>query len=105
MINLTNTKKITVDDKPQVVIQSTVRIDGFGTLPVEIIGDFTNIPEQYHELFIQGMLVTYTQEPNAPIEKDDRSFLRWLFDSITFNTKENKYPTSTLQVKYLAQKT
>ena len=88
MIELADNKKITVNAKPQVVIQSTVRIDGFGTLPVEIVGDFTNIPEQYHELFIQGMLVAYTQEPKAPIEKDDRSFLRWLFDSITFNTKE-----------------
>ena len=89
MIEFTNnTKKITVNAKPQVVIQSTVRIDGLGTLPVEIIGDFTNIPEQYHELFIQGMLVAYNPEPKAPIEKDDRSFLRWLFDSITFNTKE-----------------
>ena len=88
MINVTDNKKITVNAKPQVVIQSTVRIDGFGTLPVEIVGDFTNIPEQYHELFIQGMLAAYSQEPKAPIEKDDRSFLRWLFDSITFNTKE-----------------
>ena len=88
MINLTDTKKITVNAKPQVVMQSTVRIHGLGTLPVEIIGDFTNIPEQHHELFIQGMLVAYNPEPKAPIEKDDRSFLRWLFDSITFNTKE-----------------
>jgi len=88
MIELADTKNITVNAKPQVVIQSTVRIDGFGTLPVEIIGDFTNIPEQYHELFIQGMLVAYSQEPKASIEKDDRSFLRWLFDTITFNTKE-----------------
>ena len=88
MIELADNKKITVNAKPQVVIQSTVRIDGLGTLPVEIVGDFTNIPEQYHELFIQGMLVAYNTEPKAPIEKDDRSFLRWLFDSITFNTKE-----------------
>jgi hypothetical protein len=89
MIEFTNnTKKIMVNTKPQVVIQSKVRIHGLGTLPVEIIGDFTNIPEQYHELFIQGMLVAYNPEPKAPIEKDDRSFLRWLFDSITFNTKE-----------------
>ena len=88
MIELADNKKIMVNAKPQVVIQSTVRIDGLGTLPVEIVGDFTNIPEQYHELFIQGMLVAYNTEPKAPIEKDDRSFLRWLFDSITFNTKE-----------------
>ena len=88
MINVTDNKKITVNAKPQVVIQSTVRIDGFGTLPVEIVGDFTNIPEQYHELFIQGMLAAYSQEPKASIEKDDRSFLRWLVDTITFNTKE-----------------
>jgi hypothetical protein len=88
MIELADNKKITVNAKPQVVIPSSVRIHGLGTLPVEIIGDLTNIPEQYHELFIQGMLVAYTPEPKAPIEKDDRSFLRWLFDSITFNTKE-----------------
>ena len=87
MIELADTKKITVNAKPQVVIQSSVRIHGLGTLPVEIIGDFTDIPEQYHELFIQGMLVAYNQESKAPIEKDDRSFLRWLFDTITFNTK------------------
>ena len=55
MIEFTNnTKKITVNAKPQVVIQSSVRIDGLGTLPAEIIGDFTNIPQQYHELFIRG---------------------------------------------------
>ena len=88
MIELADNKKITVNAKPQVVIQSSVRIHGLGTLPVEIIGDFTDIPEQYHELFIQGMLVSYNQEPKAPIEKDVRSFLRWLFDSITFNTQE-----------------
>jgi hypothetical protein len=73
---------------PKWLFNPAVRIHGLGTLPVEIIGDFTNIPEQYHELFIQGMLAAYSQEPKAPIEKDDRSFLRWLFDSITFNTKE-----------------
>jgi hypothetical protein len=70
MINVTDNKKITVNAKPQVVIQSTVRIDGFGTLPVEIVGDFTNIPEQYHELFIQGMLAAYSQP--LTLKRNDR---------------------------------
>ena len=92
MINVIDPKKITVNAKPQVVIQSSVRIHGLGTLPVEIIGDFTNVPEQYHELFVAGMLVAYSpskeEKPKAPIEKNDKSFLRWLFDSINFNSKE-----------------
>lgn len=90
MINLTDTKKITVNANTQVVIESSVHLCGLGTLPVEIIGDFTNIPEQYHELFIQGMLVAFAQNRISTelAEKDDKSFLRWLFDSITFNTKE-----------------
>jgi hypothetical protein len=83
MIEFTNnTKKITVDVKPQVVIQSSVRIDGLGTLPVEIIGDFTNIPQQYHELFIRGMLAAYSPleetKPKSAITKQKKSYLSWL---------------------------
>ena len=82
MIDLIDPKKITVNAKPQVVIQSTVRIHGLGTLPVEIIGDFTNIPEQYHELFKAGMLAAYSpskeEKPKAPIAKQNKSYLSWL---------------------------
>lgn len=82
MIDLTDPKKITVNAKPQVVIQSSVRIHGLGTLPVEIIGDFTNIPEQYHELFVAGMLAAYSpskeEKPKAPIAKQKKSVLSWL---------------------------
>lgn len=98
MIDITNKQKLTVATEPKAVIQGNLEICGYGTLPVEIIGDFTNVPKQRHELFMMLMLQLYAPPKRSGVEinpsketkpsKDDRSFLRRLFDSITFNTKE-----------------
>lgn len=86
------TKPIEVMTEPKAVIKTNIQIHSYGTLPVEIIGDFTNVPKQHHEIFMMAMLAAYTPQRETKakpsIEKDDKSFLRRLFDSITFNTKE-----------------
>jgi hypothetical protein len=64
MIEFTNnTKKITVDVKPQVVIQSSVRIDGLGTLPVEMLAAYSPLEEA---------------KPKSAITKQKKSYLSWL---------------------------
>ena len=86
------TEHIEVMAEPKAVIKTNIQIHSYGTLPIEIIGDFTNVPKQHHEIFMMAMMATYSPigetkaKPSA--KKDDKSFLRWLFDSLTFNTKE-----------------
>ena len=86
-----NETSITVNVEPKVVIDTGLLIDGFGRLPIKIIGDFTDIPERYHEIFMMAMLEVFPQEqakvkPSKP--KETKSFGEWFFDALFFKTKK-----------------
>ncbi len=86
-----NETSIAVNVEPKVVIDTGLLIDGFGRLPIKIIGDFTNIPERYHEIFMMAMLEVFPQEeakvkPSKP--KETKSFGEWFFDALFFKTKK-----------------
>jgi hypothetical protein len=86
-----NTNNITVNVEPKAVIDTGLVISGFGRLPIKIIGDFTDIPEEYHEIFMMAMLEAFPQKeakvkPTKP--KEIKSFGEWFFDALFFKTKK-----------------
>jgi hypothetical protein len=86
-----NTNNITVNVEPKAVIQTGLMIHGFGRLPIQITGDFTDIPEEYHEIFMRAMLASFPQKEanDAPLKpKEIKSFGKWFFDALFFNTNE-----------------
>ena len=99
MITINGSENLTMKGSGKVRINTAIKIYGTGTeLPVTIQADFNNVPPHLHQLYMQSMIGSYggvnvydntkDAEPKTIKEKDDRSFLRWLFDTITFNTKE-----------------
>ena len=85
MISLENTNNITVNVEPKAVIDTGLVISGFGRLPIKIIGDFTDIPEEYHAIFMMAMLEAFPQKeakvkPSKP--KEIKSFGEWFFDAL-----------------------
>lgn len=85
MISLENTNNITVNVEPKAVIDTGLVISGFGRLPIKIIGDFTDIPEEYHEIFMMAMLEAFPQK-EAKVKnskpKEIKSFREWFFDAL-----------------------
>jgi hypothetical protein len=86
-----NTNNITVNVEPKAVIDTGLVISGFGRLPIKIIGDFTDIPEEYHEIFMRAMLAAFPQKeandaPSKP--KEIKSFGKWFFDALFFKTRK-----------------
>jgi hypothetical protein len=68
-----STNNITVNVEPKVAIDTEVVIYGYGRLPIKIIGDFTDIPEKHHEIFMMAMLEAFPQKaakvkPSKPKE-------------------------------------
>jgi hypothetical protein len=91
MFSLENTDNITVNVEPKVVIDTGLLIDGFGRLPIKIIGDFTDIPEKHHEIFMMAMLEAFPQKQakvKPPKPKEIKSFGEWFFDALFFKTKK-----------------
>jgi hypothetical protein len=80
-----NTNNITVNVEPKVAIDTEVVIYGYGRLPIKIIGDFTDIPEKHHEIFMMGMLEAFPQKaakvkPSKP--REIKSFGEWFFNAL-----------------------
>jgi len=91
MILLENTNNITVNVEPKAVIQTGLMIHGFGRLPIQITGDFTDIPEKHHEIFMMAMLEAFPQKMvnDKPYKQEKRkSPLELLFNSLGFNINE-----------------
>jgi hypothetical protein len=95
-----NTKKrreIQVGDKHEMVMQSSYNViikdqialylgnmpDECIVLPIEIKADFNNIPEEYHETFIQIMSARYSgsvrhdKDKEKPFQKSFKVRRRW----------------------------
>jgi hypothetical protein len=91
MISLETTDKLTFKMEPKAVIHTGLVVHGFGRLPIQITGDFTDIPEEYHEIFMRAMLAAFPQKEanDAPLKpKEIKSFGKWFFDALFFNTNE-----------------
>ena len=91
MISLENTNNIMVNVEPKAVIQTGLMIHGFGRLPIQITGDFTDIPEKHHEIFMMAMLAAFPQEEEKvkpPKPKEIKSFGERFFDALFFKTRK-----------------
>jgi hypothetical protein len=67
MVNLTlsTDNNLTIDVKPIVTIETGISLMGYKTeLPVTITADFTNIPKEQHEVFLQSFQYYYEREIN-----------------------------------------
>jgi hypothetical protein len=51
---------LTMKGSTKATIKSSIRIVGTGTeLPIEVVGDFKDIPQNLHQAYIQSMLASY----------------------------------------------
>ena len=51
---------ITMKGSSKVTIKSSIKIMGTNSvLPIEIVGDFKDIPQNLHQLYMQSMLASY----------------------------------------------
>jgi|688.fasta_scaffold137957_5 hypothetical protein len=91
MISLETTDKLTFKMEPKAVIHTGLVVHGFGRLPIQITGDFTDIPEKHHEIFMMAMLEAFPQKMvnDKPYKQEKRkSPLELLFNSLGFNINE-----------------
>lgn len=62
---LSTNDTLTVNTKPIAVINTGIELAGYKSeLPIKIIADFTNIPEEQHEIFLQTFKYFYNTEVN-----------------------------------------
>jgi hypothetical protein len=55
MITIGNTDDFTVKSKSKVIINKDIEIVGLGVLPGKTEYDFSNIPEENREIFLQAI--------------------------------------------------
>ncbi len=52
--------KLTMKGSSKAIIKSSIKIAGTNSvLPIEIVGDFKDIPENLHQIYMQSMLASY----------------------------------------------
>jgi hypothetical protein len=55
-----DSEHLTMKGSTKATIKSSLRIVGTGTeLPIEVVGDFKDIPQNLHQAYIQSMLASY----------------------------------------------
>jgi hypothetical protein len=61
MITFSNdASHLTVQGSTKAIIKSSINIVGTGTkLPIEIVGEFKDIPPHLHQIYMQSMLGSY----------------------------------------------
>jgi hypothetical protein len=90
MISLETTEKLTFKMQPKAVIDTGLVVHGYGRLPIQIIGDFTDFPKEDHNILMMAMMAAFPQKAAnaAPLEpKKRKSFMRHICDIFTFNAK------------------
>jgi hypothetical protein len=51
---------LTMKGSTKAIIKSSINIVGTGTkLPIEIVGEFKDIPPHLHQIYVQSMLASY----------------------------------------------
>ncbi len=64
-LTLTTDNNLTINQKPIVTIETGITIAGQKTeLPVKITADFTNIPKEQHQIFLQSFQYYYQTDIN-----------------------------------------
>ena len=60
-ITLSNdSSHLTMKGSSKAIIKSSIKIVGTNSvLPIEIVGDFKDIPENLHQIYMQSMLASY----------------------------------------------
>ena len=55
-----NSEGLTMKGSTKATIKSSIKIVGTNSvLPIEIVGDFKDIPQNLHQLYMQSMLASY----------------------------------------------
>jgi len=81
-ITLSNdSSHLTMKGSSKAIIKSSIKIVGTNSvLPIEIVGDFKDIPQNLHQLYIQSMLASYgsvnvynNTEPEPKTIKEQKS--------------------------------
>jgi hypothetical protein len=81
-ITLSNdSSHLTMKGSSKAIIKSSIKIVGTNSvLPIEIVGDFKDIPENLHQLYMQSMLASYgsvnvhnNTEPEPKTIKEQKS--------------------------------
>lgn len=81
-ITLSNdSSHLTMKGSSKAIIKSSIKIVGTNSvLPIEIVGDFKDIPENLHQIYMQSMLASYgsvnvhnNTEPEPKTIKEQKS--------------------------------
>ena len=81
-ITLSNdSSHLTMKASSKAIIKSSIKIVGTNSvLPIEIVGDFKDIPQNLHQLYMQSMLASYgsvnvhnNTEPEPKTIKEQKS--------------------------------
>ena len=81
-ITLSNdSSHLTMKGSSKAIIKTSIKIVGTNSvLPIEIVGDFKDIPQNLHQLYIQSMLASYgsinvhnNTEPEPKTIKEQKS--------------------------------
>jgi len=81
-ITLSNdSSHLTMKGSSKAIIKSSIKIVGTNSvLPIEIVGDFKDIPQNLHQLYMQSMLASYgsvnvynNTEPEPKTIKEQKS--------------------------------
>lgn len=63
MINSNNNSNITAESSKKVYIKRSIEISGSNTiLPIEIIADFSNIPDELHSIYLDSFKYIYNND-------------------------------------------
>jgi hypothetical protein len=55
--------KLSIESSTNVIIESSITIEGTNTrVPIKIIGDFTNIPDKLHSVYLESLIHQYHKD-------------------------------------------
>ena len=58
-----NKNKLSIESSTNVIIESIITIEGTNTrVPIKIIGDFTNIPDKLHSVYLESLIHQYSKD-------------------------------------------
>ncbi len=100
-ITLSNdSSHLTMKGSSKAIIKSSIKIVGTNSvLPIEVVGDFKDIPQNLHQLYMQSMLASYgsinvhnNTEPEPKTIKEQKSEWRLnrIVDIISKAISKNK---------------
>jgi hypothetical protein len=83
MISLETTEKLTFKMQPKAVIDTGLVVHGYGRLPIQIIGDFTDFPKEDHNILMMAMMAAFPQKaandaPSKPKQSKKKTIVKKL---------------------------